>query len=146
MSRIWRRPNPLLRSAFLREGTRTAKLALVLPSGRPTVTPIWFVYEDDGVIRIHSGERSGKVKALRKDPRVSLVVDLEEPPYAFVRVDAEASIVTDPDEVYRNALATGGRYMGADRAEEFGRRNGGPGQVVIELRPTRVTALADLAD
>ena len=40
---------------FLRAGTRTAKLAVTLPSGRPTVTPVWFVWEDDGVLRFNTG-------------------------------------------------------------------------------------------
>jgi PPOX class probable F420-dependent enzyme len=132
--------------AFLREGRRTAKLAYLLPNGRPTVTPVWFVYDDDGVIRIETGGGSGKAKALSAEPRASIVVDLEEPPYAFVRVAATARFVDDPNEVYRVAYETGGRYMGPEKAEEYGRRNGGPGQVVIEFHPTKVTATTDLAD
>lgn len=133
-------------AAFLREGRRTGKLAYVLSSGRPTVTPVWFVYNDDGVIRLETGGESGKAKALAAEPRVSMVVDLEAPPFAFVRVAATAKLVDDPHEVYRVAFETGGRYMGADRAEEFGKRNAGPGQIVVELHPTKVTAMADLAD
>ncbi len=129
---------------FLRAGTRTAKVATVLTSGRPTVTPVWFLYESDGVIRIETGAASAKVKALRRDPRASLVVDLEEPPYAYVRVDATATFVTDPAEVYRVAEAAGRRYMGDERAEEYSKRNSGPGQIVIEFHPTRVTAWADI--
>jgi PPOX class probable F420-dependent enzyme len=96
------------------------------------------------VIRIETGAASAKVKALRRDPRASLVVDLEEPPYGYVRVDATATFVTDPAEVYRVAEAAGRRYMGDERAEEYGKRNSGPGQIVIEFRPTRVTAWADI--
>ena len=36
--------------------------------------------------------------------------------------------------------------MGADRAEEFGRRNGVPGELLVRLRPTRVIAEAEIAD
>jgi hypothetical protein len=35
--------------------------------------------------------------------------------------------------------------MGADRAEEFGRRNGVPGELVVSVHPERVIAQADLA-
>ena len=36
--------------------------------------------------------------------------------------------------------------MGADRAEEFGRRNGVPGELLCRLRPETVVAQADVAD
>src|SRR6056297_897315 len=103
--------------AFLREGTRTAKLAVNLPSGRPTVVPVWFLYEDDGRIRIETGRSSAKVAALSADPRACLVVDLEAPPYAFVKIDATARIIDDPDLTVRVATAIGARYMGPKRAE-----------------------------
>lgn len=46
--------------------------------------------------------------------------------------------------ILRVATAVGARYMGSDRADEFGRRNSGPGQIVIEFTPTRVIALNDV--
>jgi hypothetical protein len=36
--------------------------------------------------------------------------------------------------------------MGADRAEEFGRRNGVPGELVVRIRPTKVRNAFDLAN
>ena len=42
-------------------------------------------------------------------------------------------------------MQIGGRYMGADRAEEFGARNGVPGELIVRLTPTKVTALDDLS-
>ncbi len=56
----------------------------------------------------------------------------------------DAEFVTDPREIRRVAEETGRRYMGEERAAEFGDRNGGPGQVVIAFRPPAVTAMADL--
>ncbi len=134
-------------TAFLREGTRTGKLALVLPSGRPSVTPIWFVLDDDGVIRFNTGDGSAKARAMHAEPRVSMVVDLEAPPYAFVRVAATARIVDDDPELLLDvATRIGGRYMGVDRAEEFGRRNGSEGQVLVELTPSKVTAAGGVSE
>ena len=34
--------------------------------------------------------------------------------------------------------------MGADRAEEFGRRNGVPGELVVRVRPNKVLAVFDM--
>ncbi len=36
--------------------------------------------------------------------------------------------------------------MGADRAEEYGARNGVPGELLVRLVPEHVVALADVAD
>jgi PPOX class probable F420-dependent enzyme len=123
--------------AFLRAGTRTAKLATTSRDGQPHVVPVWFVLDaDDLVFTTH--ETSTKGRAMRRDPRVSLCVDDEEPPYAFVTVQGSAWIDTDLDELRRWATAIGGRYMGADRAEEFGRRNGVPGELLVRVTPTTV--------
>jgi hypothetical protein len=42
------------------------------------------------------------------------------------------------------AAVIGGRYMGAENAGEYGRRNGVPGELLVRLRPTNVVAVADL--
>jgi hypothetical protein len=36
--------------------------------------------------------------------------------------------------------------MGADRADEFGRRNAVPGELVVRVRPTKVISGFDIAD
>jgi hypothetical protein len=73
-------------------------------------------------------------------------VDLEEPPYAYVRIDAIATIVDDPELTGRVATEVGRRYMGDDLAEAFGERNSSEGQVTVEFTPTRVTAIHDISD
>ena len=131
-------------TAFLLTGTRTGKLAWVSQTGAPHVAPIWFILDGDDVI-FNTHEDSGKTQALAREGRASLVVDLEEPPYAFVKIDATVSFEDDLDRVKAVATEIGGRYMGADRAEEFGARNGVPGELVVRLTPTKVTALDDLS-
>ena len=130
--------------AFLEAGTRTAKVATVRPDGRPHVVPVWFVLDGDDVV-FTTGERSLKGKALRRDPRVSLCVDDERPPFSYVSITGEASLSTDLDELFRLATRIGGRYMGADRAEEFGRRNAVAGELAVRVRPIDVVARADIA-
>lgn len=129
--------------AFLSAGTRTGKLAFTAKDGRPLVAPVWFVVEgpdDDPVLVFNTGSTTAKGRALARDPRVALCVDVQEPPYAFAQVQGTVTLSEDPAELVRTATAIGARYMGADRAEEFGRRNGVPGELVVLLRPTRVVA------
>ena len=135
---------------FLSTGTRTGKLAWAAADGQPHVAPIWFVVDDDGrptggrvQHRCEHVERKG---AGPRPARVSLVVDDDTPPFAFVKLTGAVTVSEDPDELRTWAARIAGRYMGADRAEEFGRRNGVPGELLVRLRPTRVIAEADVAD
>ena len=130
--------------AFLQEGTRTAKLATVMPDGRPHVTPVWFVLDGDDLI-CTTWHASAKARSLRNDPRVSVCVDDDRPPYAFAMLEGMASISEDLSDLRRWATQIGSRYMGADRAEEFGARNGVPPEVVVRVRPERVVAKVDVA-
>ncbi|KZF08445.1 MAG: PPOX class F420-dependent oxidoreductase [Rhodococcus sp. (in: high G+C Gram-positive bacteria)] len=124
---------------FLDHGTRTGKLGYVARDGRPLVAPVWFVVEDETIV-FNTGADTAKGKAIARDPRVVLTVDLEEPPYAFVQVQGVADTSQEPADLLRTATAIGARYMGVDRAEEFGRRNGVPGELVVRIRPTKIVA------
>jgi PPOX class probable F420-dependent enzyme len=126
-------------SAFLGEGTRTGMLGFASASGRPLVTPVWFIVED-GCLVFNTGKDSAKGRALARDRRITLCANLEEPPYAFVQVQGNAELSEDPGELLRTATAIAARYMGPDRAEDLGRRNAAPGELVVRLRPTKVVA------
>jgi PPOX class probable F420-dependent enzyme len=126
-------------AAFLADGTRTGKLAWTTADGRALVAPIWFVVEDGSLV-FNTGKDTAKGRALARDPRATLCVDLEEPPYGFVQVQGAVELSEDPGELVRTATAIAGRYMGEDKAEEFGKRNGGSGELVVRLRPAKVIA------
>ena len=130
---------------FLSTGTRTGKIAWVAANGAPHVAPIWFVLDGDDLV-FNTGAGSGKGRALEREGRASLVVDDQTPPYSFVKVDGTVSLSDDGDEVRRFAALIGGRYMGAERAEEFGERNGVGDELLVRLHPTKVTAGFDIAD
>ena len=122
---------------FLLSGTRTAKLGYTASDGRPLIAPVWFTI-DGGDITFCTGATTAKGRALQRDGRVVVVVDLEEPPYAFVQVQGVVEYVDDPAEAERISTIVGGRYMGADRAEEFGKRNGVPGELTVRVKATKV--------
>jgi PPOX class probable F420-dependent enzyme len=130
---------------FVSSGTRTGKAGVTNADGTPHVTPVWFLLDgDDLVFTTH--ESSVKGMALRRDPRICVCVDDDTPPFSFVSLWGESSLSEDPGEVRRWATELGARYMGADRAEEFGARNGVAGELLVRVRITKVVALRDLAD
>lgn len=131
--------------AFVSEGTRTGKLSTVRADGRPHLAPIWFVLDGDDLV-FNTGKDTVKGRNLARDPRVSLCVDDERPPYAFVVCEGTATISEDPDELLKWATRIGSRYMGADRAEEFGGRNAVPGELLVRVHVDKVVALAELAE
>jgi hypothetical protein len=125
---------------------RTAKLATVRPDGRPHLAPVWYDLDEDGSLVFNTGESTVKGRNLRREPRVSLCVDDARPPFSFVVVEGIATISEDLDEVRRWAGRLGGRYMGAERAEEYASRNGVAGELLVRVRPERIVSAADLAD
>ncbi len=130
--------------AFLLAQPRTAKLATVRADGRPHVAPVWFDLDGDDLF-FTTGHATVKAANLRRDPRVCLCVDDEAPPFAFVIVEGSAVLSEDLGELRRWATRIAGRYMGADLAEAYGRRNGVPGEVLVRVTPTRVIGQADIA-
>ena len=125
---------------------RTGKLATVRADGRPHVAPVWFDVDHDGSVVFNTGESTVKGRNLSRDPRASFCVDDERPPFSFVVLEGVVEISKDLDEIRHWATRIGGRYMGPERAEEYGSRNGVAGEWVVRLRPANVISAFNLAD
>ena len=141
-----RRMNEAEVRAFLTFGTRTGKLGVTRLDGNPMVVPIWFEMDDDGTLLFTTWGESIKGKSLRRDGRVSLCVDEDTPPYAYVRVDGTTTLLEDRELLRTWAARIGGRYMGAERGAEYGARNGVEGELLVRITPTRIVAQAGIAD
>jgi len=82
--------------AFLEEG-RTLQVASLHRDGRPHLVPMWYVVEDGKVV-FRSFTRSQKIVNLRRDPRLSVLVERGEA-YAELRgvmIEGRARLVDDP--------------------------------------------------
>ena len=135
---------------FMTTGSRTGKLAVVRKDGRPHVVPIWFdVDRATGELVFMTGAKGLKANCIRRDPRVSICCDDETFPFAFARVDGTAAITThaeDPDGLRHWATETCRRYVGDDRAEEFGARNSGDDEVLVRITPSRMVGAFGISD
>jgi len=130
---------------FVSEGTRTGKLATVRDDGGPHVAPVWFLLDGDEFV-FNTGKDTVKGRNLARDGRVSLCVDDDTPPFAFVSLSGRAELSEDPAELRHWAGRIGARYMGEDRADEFGERNAVPGELLVRVRIEKVIAQAGVAD
>lgn len=133
------------RRKFLMTGTRTGVLSTVRKDGSPHAAPIWFVLDGDDAVFM-TGRDTLKGRSLRRDGRAALTVDDAEPPYSFVTMSGRVEISEEPDQLLHWSKLIAARYMGADKAEEFGRRNAVPGELLVRLVPDRTVAMAAVAD
>ncbi len=131
--------------AFVSQGTRTGKLSTVRADGSPHVAPIWFLLDGDDLV-FNTGKDTVKGRNIARDGRVALCVDDDAPPFAFVVLQGRAELSEDLEQVRHWAARIGGRYMGEDRAEEFGARNGVPGELLVRVRVDKVLAYAAVSD
>ncbi|MEU5252714.1 PPOX class F420-dependent oxidoreductase [Streptomyces longwoodensis] len=131
--------------AFVSEGTRTGKLCTVRADGSPHVAPIWFLLDGDDLV-FNTGKETVKGRNLTRDGRVALCVDDDRPPFAFVVLQGRARLSEDPGELRHWAARIGARYMGEERAEEFGARNGVPGELLVRVGIEKVLAQKAVAD
>ena len=133
------------RRAFLTHGTRTGVLSTTRKDGRPHGAPIWFVLDGDAVVFTTHAENI-KGRSLRRVGQAHLTVHDDVPPVSFVTLSGPVEISEDPAELLDWATRIAGRYMGSDLAEQYGRRNGVAGELLVRLRPDSVAAFSGVSD
>jgi PPOX class probable F420-dependent enzyme len=129
---------------FLVSGTRTAKVATVARDGTPHVMPVWFVLDGEDLV-FTTGTDTLKARHLRRDPRIALCVDDDEPPFTFISVRGKARLIEQADDLLDWATRIAERYVGPDQAEAYGRRNAVPTELLVRVTPERIVAESDVA-
>ena len=131
--------------AFCARPVRPAILATVRADGRPHAAPIWYDLDGRQFVFTTIAE-TVKGRNLRRDPRLMLCIQDDQPPFAYVRVEGTATLDDDAGHVRAWAERIGGRYMGAERAAEYGARNGVPGELVVRVHVARIGGVRDVAN
>ncbi|KOV95519.1 pyridoxamine 5'-phosphate oxidase [Streptomyces sp. NRRL B-1140] len=90
------------REAFLSE-IHIGVLAVERPGRAPLAVPLWYDYTPGGDVLILVNKDSLKFGLIRQAGRLTLVVQREEWPYAYVSV--EGPVVNDEDEVPTDEVA-----------------------------------------
>ena len=130
---------------FLLDTVHTGKLATVRADGRPHVVPIWFDLDGD-TLYFSTWHTTVKAKNIRRDPRICICVDDERPPFSYAMLEGVAEFVDDKDASLYWATRIGGRYMGSEQAEAYGKRNSVDGELLVLVTLTRVLFEKNVAD
>jgi PPOX class probable F420-dependent enzyme len=94
-------------------GTRTATLATIGPDGRPHLVAMWFAVVD-GDICFETKAKSQKAVNLRRDPRVSVLVE-DGTTYEDLRgvsIEGTAEVSDDGELLWRIGVGVWERYYG----------------------------------
>jgi PPOX class probable F420-dependent enzyme len=103
--------------AFLEE-QRTMSIATIGRDGRPHVVAMWYAFLD-GVPSFWTFAKSQKVLNLRRDPRITCMVEAGETydQLRGVELVAQAEIIEDPAEVQRFGIVEFERYQNTNVTE-----------------------------
>ena len=110
-----------------------AMLATFGPDGYPQVTALWFLFDEDGTLKLSLNNTRQKVKNLQAHPECTFFVLDTANPYRTLEVRARAQITPDVDYTFARKL--GAKYGGADVSA-----NDRPGETrfVVSLQPIKV--------
>jgi PPOX class probable F420-dependent enzyme len=111
---------------------QVAVLGTIGSSGRPQLSGIWFLAEDD-TVKLSLNTSRQKAKNLEANPKCSLII-FGDPPYRYIELRGDAEIT--PDDDYSFADKLGAKY-GADLRT---RDNEGDTRVVVTIHPSRIVA------
>ncbi len=108
-------------------------LGTIGADGFPQITALWFIVDDDGLIKFYLNNTRQKVKNLQKHPEASFFIVDPAGPYRTVEIRGRVEFTPDPDYAFAPKLTA--KYSGTDfRAID------GPGEsrLVVTLHPVKV--------
>jgi PPOX class probable F420-dependent enzyme len=125
------------------EDARILQIASIDPDGLPHLVPMWFVFDDEGVLTFTACGSSQKVKNLERNPRFTALTETGDA-YDQVldfSIDGRAEIVRDPHVTARALQLVGARYGNRPRPEPNADAAPPPAaykRVTIRIHPERV--------
>jgi PPOX class probable F420-dependent enzyme len=94
-----------------------ARLAYVWTDGSPRVVPIWFHWNGQQIV-MATPPKAPKLKALRKNPKVSLTIDDNTFPHKVLLIRGTAQLET-LDDIVPEYIAAADRYFGPQQGQAW---------------------------
>ncbi|HWE55861.1 MAG TPA: PPOX class F420-dependent oxidoreductase [Acidimicrobiales bacterium] len=98
--------------AFLNE-ERTATMCSMHPDGSIHAVAMWYGFLD-GVITVETKGKSQKVQNLKRDPRITFLVEAGDKYEELrgVEIVGRARVIEDPDAIWKLGISVWERYIG----------------------------------
>jgi PPOX class probable F420-dependent enzyme len=98
---------------------RTATMCSMHPDGSIHAVAMWYAFLD-GALAVETKRKSQKVQNLRRDPRLTVLVEAGESYEELrgVEVVGEATIIEDPDAIWKFGVSMWERYVGPYRQDQ----------------------------
>jgi len=122
---------------FLRDA-HIAHLGSLNPDGTINIAALWFKY-DDGDILFGTQDITNKVRNIKRNPAVTVLIDVEEPVLRGVLIYGQAQL--DYEDVLAKRVAIFERYMSSEDARGLATTLASSwAPVIIRVKPTRVSS------
>lgn len=114
-----------------------ARLGSLNPDGTIHLAPVWFSYDENGHILVGTQDLTRKARNVKHNPKVSVLVDTQEPPYKGILIYGQAEL--DYVDAATKRVAIFEKYLPAEQAREIvGNLASRYTQVIIRIRPDRI--------
>jgi PPOX class probable F420-dependent enzyme len=110
---------------------KCSTLATYRTDGTVLLSPVWHEWRDGG-FSVHLGQDGLNHRLLQRDPRVSLVVYADTPPYAGVEVKATARFTMADERGLLRRLAV--HYLGEQEGDAYADKATWQG-IVLRIEP-----------
>ncbi|SDL08963.1 PPOX class F420-dependent oxidoreductase [Streptomyces indicus] len=110
-------------------------VATIQPDGSPQVSPVWVKRDGDDILFSTTLGRQ-KEKNLRRDPRLSIVVQPFDAPYTYAEIRGSAEMTEEGGQELIDELAM--KYVGKKYAEFNAAAAQDAPRVVVRVTPRKV--------
>ncbi|MGW7368790.1 PPOX class F420-dependent oxidoreductase [Streptomyces sp. NPDC054841] len=117
------------------DGPVFVKLATIQPDGSPQVSPVW-VKRDGHDLLISTTVGRRKEQNIRRDPRVTVVVQPFDEPYLYGEIRGTATLTTEGGQELIDELSM--KYTGKPYAEFNPEAHKDAPRVVVRVTPRKV--------
>ena len=118
-------------------GPRIAVLATINADGTPALNPVWYSYED-GRFFVIVPTKSYYGKNIARDPRITICVQDENPPYRAVVAKGTAVIEAEGTAIGPRLRALAIRYFGEEKGNAYAEGNDASHDILVSLVPEKL--------
>ncbi|MFC4562945.1 PPOX class F420-dependent oxidoreductase [Nocardiopsis mangrovi] len=120
---------------YLDDSRAFATVATVAPGGHPHLTVVWIKRDGDDLLFSTTVDRR-QGKNIARDPRVTVMINPPETPYAYAEIRGTATVTPDPADELPDELSL--KYTGQNYAT-FNPASGEDGErIIVRVTPTRI--------